>query len=84
MNKTLVALVAPYGGVVLVDNATHTNRFEIPASSGMRRYLVAQAVTSGEWQCSCPGWVFKKKSHDRRCKHLTAMTPVLSKIGQIA
>ncbi len=85
MGKTtpLALLVQPYGGVVLSDNKTHKNRFEIPNSTGARRYTVAQMITTGQWQCACPGWVMKKAGRDRKCKHLTAMSPVLSQLGQI-
>ena len=39
--------------------------------------MVAQAKSSGEWQCSCPGWIMKKPGRERFCKHLTAMKPLL-------
>ncbi len=84
VNQALALLVAPHGGIVYDDNTTHTNRFEIPSASSSRRaYMVAQAIKTGEWQCSCPGWVFKKKAADRRCKHLVAMGSILGKIGTI-
>ena len=42
---------------ILADNKTHTNRFEIASESSDKIYIVAQAKSSGQWQCSCPGWI---------------------------
>lgn len=44
------------------------NRIEIKSATSSRVYVVAQRVSTGLWECSCPGW----KSR-RRCKHLAAM-----------
>lgn len=54
------------GSGVEPDNAAYINRFTVPSSSGSSTYLVSQRRTSGEWCCSCRGWI----TH-RRCKHLT-------------
>ena len=64
----------------LADNKTHLNRFEINSASSDRVYIVAQAKASGEWQCSCPGWIMKRPGKPRGCKHLKAMMPVLLQI----
>ena len=77
MNKQLVAIVKQAGGVVLPDNASHTNRIEIKSESSNRVYTVSQNKTTGEWQCSCPGWTMKKAGRARTCKHLQAMVPTL-------
>lgn len=45
-----------------------TNRIEIKSSSSSRVYVVAQRVSTGLWECSCPGWKAR-----RRCKHLASM-----------
>lgn len=81
--SNLAVIVKPFGGLVENDNRTHTNRFTVPNSTGARRYMIAQSISTGEWQCSCPGWVFKKEAKDRSCKHLKAMRPVLQKISRI-
>ena len=44
------------------------NRIEIRSETSSRVYVVAERISTGLWECSCPGW----KSR-RRCKHLTAM-----------
>lgn len=72
------ALVKASGGALQEDNKTHTNRIEIRSESSNRLYIVAQARISGEWQCSCPGWVMKKAGKERGCKHLKAVMPLLA------
>jgi hypothetical protein len=57
---------------LLPDSATHDHRMEICSESSSRKYIVARKSSTGEFQCSCPGWI-----HHRRCKHLDAMIPVL-------
>lgn len=47
---------------------THTNHMEIKSESSSRVYIVAQRISTGLWECSCPGW----KGY-RKCKHLTKM-----------
>jgi hypothetical protein len=44
------------------------NRIEVKSSSSSRVYIVAQRVSTGLWECSCPGWKSRRK-----CKHLKAM-----------
>jgi len=61
------------GSGVEPDNAGYINRFCIPSSSGKATYLVSQRRTSGEWCCSCRGWI----TH-RRCKHLQEILRRLS------
>lgn len=61
----------------LPDTQTHENRMEIKSASSNRIYVVAQSKSTGEWQCSCPGWVLKKAGKERTCKHLETMMPSL-------
>jgi predicted nucleic acid-binding Zn finger protein len=78
MSQSLTTVqVSALGGVLLADNKTHTNRIEIKSESSNRLYIVSQAKASGEWQCSCPGWVIKRPGKPRGCKHLRAMQPAL-------
>jgi len=65
------------GGKALEDNAQYTNRFEIASASSNRLYTVAQNKSTGEWSCSCPGWIIKKAGKERTCKHLQALMPLL-------
>lgn len=60
---------------ILPDNKSHTNRFEIASESSDKIYIVAQAKSSGQWQCSCPGWIYHRK-----CKHLRSLEPVFAKL----
>lgn len=76
-NQALTKVAANHGAVILTDNKTHTNRMEIRSETSNRIYIVAQAKNSGEWQCSCPGWIMKKPGRPRGCKHLNAMLPAL-------
>lgn len=55
----------PSGGIALPDNDQWTNRFEIRSESSNRVYIVAQNKKTGNWGCSCPGYLSKRK-----CKHL--------------
>lgn len=64
-------------GRALEDNAQYTNRFEIASESSNRLYVVAQSKGTGEWSCSCPGWIIKKAGKERTCKHLQALMPML-------
>ena len=69
---------------VMEDNNTHQHRFAICSQSSDRMYTVAQQKTSGEWQCSCPDWIFRHKSKENYlCKHLKAIHPALKKIDQL-
>lgn len=56
----------------LPDNKLYTNRFEIKSESSDRLYIVAQNKATGNWSCSCMGWL-----RNRKCKHLTALLPLL-------
>lgn len=55
----------PAGSIALPDNDQWTNRFEIRSESSNRVYIVAQNKKTGNWGCSCPGYLSKRK-----CKHL--------------
>lgn len=65
------------GGRALEDNSQYTNRFEIASESSNRLYVVAQSKATGEWSCSCPGWIIKRAGKERTCKHLRALMPIL-------
>jgi hypothetical protein len=47
------------------DSDRYVNRFTVPSTTSSSVYLVSQRRTSGEWCCSCRGWI----TH-RHCKHL--------------
>lgn len=70
---------APNQITFLADTKTHKNRFDIPSSDGSKSYRVAQAQGSGEWQCSCPAWIYAKGGR-KPCKHLNAMSDLLLQI----
>ena len=72
--QALVIVANQIGATILPDNAQWTNRIEIRSSTSSRLYIVAQNKKTGEFACSCPGWL----SH-RHCRHLDAMTPLLLK-----
>lgn len=79
--SSLAEIAENIDGSLLPDNKTHENRIEIKSESSNRLYIVAQSKTSGEWQCSCPGWTHKKAGKERSCKHLNAMLPMLLSVG---
>lgn len=70
---------APNQITFLGDTNSHRNRFDIPSSDGSKTYRVAQAQKTGEWQCSCPAWIYKKGGR-APCKHLKAMSDLLLQI----
>ena len=72
------ALAKKIGATALEDNTTHESRMQIKSESSNRLYVVAQAKGSGEWQCSCPGWIMKRAGKARGCKHLNAILPILN------
>jgi len=43
----------------------------------MPRLDLQESKATGEWQCSCPGWIMKKAGKERSCKHLQSLLPVL-------
>lgn len=65
------------GTTALEDNSQYTNRFEISSETSSRVYVVAQNKGTGDWSCSCPGWVIKRAGKERTCKHLKALLPIL-------
>ena len=75
--STAIQIARKAGLQLMEDNATHRFRFFISGSSG-NRYTVSQSKSSGQWQCSCPGWTLKSPRRD--CKHLKAITPVLKQL----
>lgn len=78
-----IAKIADQLGLeILPENKTHKNRMEIRSETSNRIYVIAQAKTSGEWQCSCPGWILKRAGKDRGCKHLKAILPALESAGK--
>ena len=56
----------------LPDNQQYTNRFEVNSETSDRVYTMAQRKSSGEWSCSCPGWI-----RWRKCKHMTAIRDLI-------
>jgi hypothetical protein len=79
MKKNELVKLIP-GVVALPDNNSHQNRMEIASQSSDRVYVVAQSKNTGEWQCSCPGWVIKRPGKERSCKHLRSMEPALNPV----
>ena len=79
MNKQMTVSIP--GVVALPDSKTHAHRMNIKSETSNRLYVVAQARSSNEWQCSCPGWIYKKPGQPRKCKHLTSMMPMLEMIA---
>jgi len=62
---------------IIPENEQWKNRFEIKSESSNRLYTVAQNKKSGTWGCSCFGWI-----RYRRCKHLTALQPLLESVNK--
>jgi len=67
----------------LDDTPTHRHRFLINSETADRIYVIAQKITNGEWQCSCPSWIFGRKKGRKYCKHLDALLPQLEEIDKI-
>lgn len=82
MNNQLTKIANQVGGSALADNKTHVNRIEIRSASSNRVYVVALSRSTGEWECSCPGWILKKAGKERTCKHLQEMLPSLKQIAE--
>lgn len=73
-SREMVIAANRIGATLLEDNAQWTNRLQIRSATSSRLYTVAQRKASGEWGCSCMGWV-----RNRNCKHLKAIAPMLPK-----
>lgn len=58
----------PSDSVMLPDNSSYTNRFEIKSQTSDSIYIIAQSKSGRWWSCSCFGWIRHK-----HCKHLTAL-----------
>ncbi len=77
MTTNALAIIARQtGAIVLPDSKGWRNRLQIRSESSDRLYTVAQRSGSGEWACSCMGWI-----RHRHCKHLSTMMPALRTIG---
>lgn len=81
-NSKALQITIP-GAVMLPANASHVNRMEIKSESSNRLYIVAQSRSIGNWQCSCPSWIYQRLPLDQRkpCKHLNAMMPMLEQLS---
>jgi hypothetical protein len=55
------------------DNRDYTNRFGIKSESSDKIYVVSQDKRTGEWKCSCRGWI-----HHRKCKHLASLRDLIA------
>jgi len=77
MNKALVKAQQNGDLKILPDNDRYTNRLEIKSASSNRLYIVAQNKANGQWSCSCPGWITRRK-----CKHLTTLHPLLAEVDK--
>jgi hypothetical protein len=77
MSSALQKAAESMGLEILPESETHTNRMHVRSESSNRLYVISQAKSSGEWQCSCPGWAMKKPGKPRGCKHLNAILPAL-------
>ena len=77
--KSITAQLKEMGVVQLEDTDTHKHRMDIRSETTDKIYRVSQRMLkngSVQWECSCPGWIFK-----RNCKHLEAMSPVLEALA---
>jgi hypothetical protein len=73
MATSLAIVAQKTGAVVLPDtDKVWTHRLQVAGSTG-NAYTVAMRRTDQTWGCSCRGWI----GH-RKCKHLSAMLPVLT------
>jgi hypothetical protein len=78
-NTALSRIVREQGLEILPDNAQWKNRFKIESESSNRLYVIAQNKSKGHWGCSCMGWI-----RNRKCKHLTALQPILDSVSKPA
>jgi hypothetical protein len=82
-NNAVAKIAASVPGVTaLPDTNTHYNRMEIPSETSSNIYVVSQARSTGEVQCSCRGWINKRPGRPRGCKHVTAIAPLLQLASQ--
>jgi len=65
---------------LLPENKTHHLRMEIRSESSNKLYVVSRRKTSGQYECSCPAWIYS--SPRKPCKHIKAMAPVLQEMEQ--
>ena len=66
--------IPPRDAVRLVDKpgGDYFWRHEIRSTSNPdMTYVIAVHVDSGEWTCSCPGWINR-----RRCRHVASLAPI--------
>jgi hypothetical protein len=70
--QALIIAANRSGAVILPDAKGWINRLQIRSETSNNLYVVAQRATSGEWGCSCRGWI-----RHRTCKHLKAISPYL-------
>src|ERR1017187_8117740 len=66
---------------LLPDTETHILRISVKSESSNRKYIVSKRDSSGNFECSCPGWTMH--SPRRNCKHLNAMVPALEEVQKL-
>ena len=59
----------------LPDNKGWINRFHIKSETSGRLYVIAQRESTGEFCCSCMGWI-----RNRTCKHLNNIMPLIRQV----
>ena len=66
------------GAALLPDTDKHRFRMDIPSETSDSIYVVSQRISNGNFECGCKGWIFHRK-----CKHLTAIKPVLEQLNKM-
>lgn len=77
MASSALAVIASVGATPLPENRDYRHRMQIRSESSSRLYTVAYRKATGEWCCSCPGWI-RHHGAGISCKHLTRMVPSLA------
>ena len=73
MASSALAVIQSVGAEPLPENRDYKHRMQIRSESSSRLYIVAMHRGTGEWKCSCMGWI-----RFRHCKHLDTMRPALA------
>ena len=60
-------------------NSYYSAKYEINSFSDPTKIYIVSETTTGEWQCSCPVWIYRR----RTCKHIENVQQYLQSLKKV-